>query len=144
MRRSCIRQHVVLFAISAQHVRQFPGAKLRRDVPSGQVCGEVSGGNSCECVTSDQTCLISQAGACGGACPSGQFCGQVSGGNSCECRCDALCALVTKWGSAGSGDGQFSNPIAVAVDGSGHVFVADSDNVRIQKFTNTGTFLTKW
>src|SRR5262245_16927511 len=53
--------------------------------PSGQVCGEVLGGNSCECVRSDQTCLISQAPACGGTCPSGQVCGQATGGGSCEC-----------------------------------------------------------
>jgi hypothetical protein len=53
-------------------------------------------------------------------------------------------AFVSKWGSGGSGDGQFSNPTDVAVDGSGNVFVADRNNSRIQKFTNSGSFLTKW
>jgi len=32
----------------------------------------------------------------------------------------------------------------VAVDGSGNVYVVDQGNTRIQKFTDTGTFLTKW
>src|SRR5262249_6270131 len=47
----------------------------------------------------------------------------------------------------GSGNGQFNQfqgPVAVAVDGSGNVFVVDNNASRIQKFTNTGTFLTKW
>ena len=32
----------------------------------------------------------------------------------------------------------------MAVDASGNVYVADSGNHRIQKFTSTGTFITKW
>jgi streptogramin lyase len=52
--------------------------------------------------------------------------------------------FLTKWGSSGSGDGQFSFPHGVAVDGSGNVFVGEEGNARIQKFTDTGTFLTKW
>jgi len=42
--------------------------------------------------------------------------------------------FVTKWGGLGSGDGQFSSPLGVAVDSSGYVYVADSYNHRIQKF----------
>jgi sugar lactone lactonase YvrE len=111
----------------------------------GLVCGQVSGGNSCECVDADATCAISAAPACGGTCPSGGVCAQTLGGGSCECVCEQdSCPLVTKWGSPGSGDGQFGMPIDVAVDGSGNVYVADLRNDRIQKFTNTGTFLTRW
>jgi hypothetical protein len=44
----------------------------------------------------------------------------------------------------GSGTGQFMLPSGVAVDGSGNVFVVDTRNYRVQKFTNAGTFLTKW
>jgi DNA-binding beta-propeller fold protein YncE len=43
-------------------------------------------------------------------------------------------SFLGKWGSQGTGDGQFDLPAGVAVDGSGNVFVADSDNHRIQKF----------
>jgi sugar lactone lactonase YvrE len=57
--------------------------------------------------------------------------------------------FVTKWGSAGTGDGQFGAlgmlfPLGVAVDSSGYIYVTDSLNHRIQKFTSTGTFVTKW
>ncbi|MDO8871952.1 MAG: hypothetical protein Q7V05_04365 [Methanoregula sp.] len=53
--------------------------------------------------------------------------------------------FVTKWGTQGSGgDGQFNEPYGVAVDSSGSVYVADAGNHRIQKFSSTGSFLTKW
>ena len=48
------------------------------------------------------------------------------------------------WGTVGSGDGQFIFPFGVGVDGAGDVYVADSSNDRIQKFTSTGAFVTKW
>ena len=51
---------------------------------------------------------------------------------------------VTKWGSTGTGDGQFDQPVGVAADSTGNVYVADTNNDRIQKFNSTGTFLTKW
>ena len=49
-----------------------------------------------------------------------------------------------KWGAQGAGDGQFSFPTGVAVDTSGHVYVADTGNYRIQKFDSKGKFITKW
>jgi DNA-binding beta-propeller fold protein YncE len=49
-----------------------------------------------------------------------------------------------KWGTLGAADGQFNSPQGVAVDGSGHVYVADTGNNRIQKFTSSGGFVTKW
>ena len=52
--------------------------------------------------------------------------------------------FVTTWGSSGTGDGQFNAPLGVATDGNGNVYVADTNNNRIQKFTSTGTFLTTW
>ena len=41
--------------------------------------------------------------------------------------------FLAKWGSFGSGNSQFDTPYGVAVDGSGNVYVADTDNNRIQK-----------
>ena len=42
------------------------------------------------------------------------------------------------------GDGQFQEPWGVAVDQEGNVYVADTWNHRIQKFTLDGQFLGKW
>ena len=51
-------------------------------------------------------------------------------------------AFLLKWGN--SGDGQFRGPNSVATDAQGNVYVTDGDNHRIQKFTSTGQFITKW
>jgi len=52
--------------------------------------------------------------------------------------------FVAKWGSSGSGNGQFASPSEMAVDALGQVYVADTNNHRIQKFSGNGTFLTSW
>src|SRR5207237_2796275 len=57
---------------------------------------------------------------------------------------DSTGTFLTTWGSFGSGNGQLSDPLGVATDGSGNVYVADAGNSRIQKFDSTGTFLTTW
>ncbi|WP_440951430.1 6-bladed beta-propeller [Methanosphaerula subterraneus] len=49
-----------------------------------------------------------------------------------------------KWGIRGSQDGQFLSPSGIAVDGIGNIYVADTGNNRIQKFTSTGRYLTQW
>src|SRR2546427_358857 len=51
---------------------------------------------------------------------------------------------LTQWGTFGSGNGQFCDPTAVATDGAGDVFVVDSGNFRIEKFSGTGAYLTQW
>ena len=53
-------------------------------------------------------------------------------------------SFVTAWGSPGSGDGQFRTPNGIAVDDRGDVYVVDSENNRIEKFSATGRFLGKW
>lgn len=52
--------------------------------------------------------------------------------------------FITKWGNQGSGIGQFYHVFGVAIDSSHNVFVADTFNHRIQKFTNNGAFIAKW
>jgi DNA-binding beta-propeller fold protein YncE len=51
--------------------------------------------------------------------------------------------LELMWGSQGTGDGQFINPVGVAVDSSGNVYVAEADTDRIQKFDSSGNFISK-
>ncbi len=46
-------------------------------------------------------------------------------------------------GIAGSGNGQFSEPRGDAVSTTGHVWVADTNNSRIQEFSESGEFLAK-
>jgi DNA-binding beta-propeller fold protein YncE len=48
------------------------------------------------------------------------------------------------WGTYGTGDGQFNWPSALSIDSNGNVYVADTNNQRIQKFTDKGIFLDKW
>ena len=51
----------------------------------------------------------------------------------------------TMWGSPGAGDTQFNQPFGVGVDkNSGSVYIADTVNDRIQKFSSGGTFQLKW
>ena len=54
------------------------------------------------------------------------------------------CNFQLAWGSSGSGSGQFNSPSGVAVDSSGNVYVADSGNNRIEKFTSSGTYVTQF
>lgn len=51
---------------------------------------------------------------------------------------------VMQWGSPGHGNGQFKSPLGIAVDSSGNVYVGDSGNHRIQKFTSDGQYVTEW
>src|ERR687895_273728 len=52
--------------------------------------------------------------------------------------------FITKWGTLGSGDGQFGDPLGIATDQAGNVYVADSLNSRVQKFTPDGRLITRW
>jgi sugar lactone lactonase YvrE len=49
-----------------------------------------------------------------------------------------------KWGKSGTANGQFRGPFGITTDKSGTVFVADTDNDRVQVFSASGGFLRKW
>jgi len=51
-------------------------------------------------------------------------------------------AVTCFQGGHGAGRGQFNNPHGLTLDTAGNIFVADTDNGRIQKFSPTGTFVT--
>jgi sugar lactone lactonase YvrE len=52
--------------------------------------------------------------------------------------------LIKAWGKWGSGDGEFDQPHALAMDSRGRLFVGDRNNNRIQIFDQDGKFLDKW
>jgi uncharacterized repeat protein (TIGR01451 family) len=48
------------------------------------------------------------------------------------------------WGSQGSGNGEFNRPVGIAVDSDKNIYVADTNNHRIQQFDSNGNFLSQW
>ncbi|MGH2614454.1 MAG: 6-bladed beta-propeller [Thermomicrobiales bacterium] len=87
-----------------------------------------------------KTCVNTRTSAthCGG-CNQGCSAAEVCLNGACS-----LYRFVTAWGSEGDGDEQFSSLNAIAVDGDGNVYGADTGNHRVQKFDNDGTFVTNW
>jgi DNA-binding beta-propeller fold protein YncE len=51
---------------------------------------------------------------------------------------------IKQLGLKGSGEGQFTFPHSLAVDNLGNIYVGDTGNKRVQKFSPNGTFLTSW
>jgi len=62
-----------------------------------------------------------------------------SGGNTYGCV-----DTIGTPGTPGTADEVFWYPWGLAVDGDDNLYVADNWNNRIQKFTSSGTFVTKW
>jgi len=53
--------------------------------------------------------------------------------------------VVGTWGKIGTGNGQFaSSHNGIAVDKAGSVYIADTDNNRVQVFSKAGAFVRKW
>jgi len=48
------------------------------------------------------------------------------------------------FGTSGNGDGQFAAPARIATEVGGNVYVTDQTLDRVQKFSSTGVFITKW
>jgi DNA-binding beta-propeller fold protein YncE len=51
--------------------------------------------------------------------------------------------FIAQWGTHGEGQGQFNQPKETAIDGN-NIYVIDTSNNRIQKFTTEGTFVSTW
>jgi hypothetical protein len=52
--------------------------------------------------------------------------------------------LIHQWGQPGNDYGNFNQPMGIAVDDSGFIYVVDSGNNRIQVFTPYGEFITSF
>ncbi len=52
--------------------------------------------------------------------------------------------FVMSFGTSGSGDGQFDRAAGLAVDSSGNIWVSDTYNHRVQKFSSSGTYLSQF
>ena len=63
-------------------------------------------------------------------------------GSSCVSIFSPTGEKLQSFGSKGSAHGQFSKPWGVAVDDDGNIYVADTGNKSIQKFTSDGKFIT--
>ena len=50
----------------------------------------------------------------------------------------------TEWGGRGSEPGQLDNPSGIAVGTDGNIYVSDSGNARVQRFTPDGEHLDTW
>ena len=64
--------------------------------------------------------------------------------NHCIRLIDCNGTFIEKIGKEGRGGGEFKEPSAVAVTEDNHIFVAERDNPRVQKFTATGKYLMKF
>jgi len=51
---------------------------------------------------------------------------------------------IMEWGRAGSGQGEFNLPHALAMDTQGRLFVSDRENLRIQIFDQEGRYIDSW
>lgn len=51
---------------------------------------------------------------------------------------------LSTWGSPGSGNGHFDAPAGIAINSSGFVYVMDSNNNRVQVFSESGEYITQW
>ncbi|NEW09732.1 hypothetical protein GK047_27805 [Paenibacillus sp. SYP-B3998] len=52
--------------------------------------------------------------------------------------------VFSQWGEDGEEVGQFSFPQGMAIDQAGNLYVADTMNSRVQKFTSNGKFIQAW
>jgi DNA-binding beta-propeller fold protein YncE len=56
----------------------------------------------------------------------------------------AFAEMVMEFGSEGIGAGQFKDARSIAIDGAGHIYVADYSGGRVQVFDATGKFIKLW
>ncbi|MDJ1481933.1 6-bladed beta-propeller [Cytophagaceae bacterium YF14B1] len=67
----------------------------------------------------------------------------VANTNTHILKFDSKGNLLLEFGTAGSKDGQLSQPEGITVDNQGNIWIVDAGNNRIQKFDKAGKFLLK-
>lgn len=70
--------------------------------------------------------------------------GHHASGNNRVVKFDSEGNFLMEWGETGTGDGQFRDPHALAMDSQGRLFVGDRANSRLQIFTQNGEHLATW
>jgi tripartite motif-containing protein 71 len=50
----------------------------------------------------------------------------------------------SQFGTTGTGNGQFNNPYGLTIDASNYLYIVDSNNMRVQKFTSSGLYQAQW
>ena len=73
---------------------------------------------------------------------SGVF--QLKFGSGCFILTTVGCLDPDGGGPLELGDGQFSAPEDISLDGSGNIYVLDTNNHRVQKFNSAGIFISKF
>jgi tripartite motif-containing protein 71 len=68
----------------------------------------------------------------------------TAGGNSRVQKFSSTGKPLAQWGSYGSAPGQFNNPIGIAVDPQGDIFVSEEGGDRVQKLSAAGQPLAQW
>jgi len=48
------------------------------------------------------------------------------------------------WGRKGKGEGEFNDPIGIAINSDDHILITDFKNRRVQKFSSSGKFLSSF
>ena len=72
--------------------------------------------------------------------------GHGEGGNNRVMKFTSEGRLVLSWGTSGPGPaaGELSDAHALAMDSQGRIIIGDRRNIRIQVFSEDGTFLEQW
>jgi streptogramin lyase len=65
-------------------------------------------------------------------------------GNNRVMKFDKTGKMIKEWGKLGTGNGEFDQPHALAMDSRGRLFVGDRNNNRVQIFDQNGTFIEAW
>lgn len=108
---------------SRNRVWKFGATSYTGDGPTGFTRGPIIGwmGRCSSNLTAERACDVDN---------------QRSYGFSCT---DALCGVAVSPGS-GSAPGQFNLPLGIAIDPKDVLYVTDSNNARVQRFTRDGFF----